>query len=109
MQNEARLQKGLWLIVTVKEWRQKPGTCQSHGENVVKDIRRATRKQYSAERTSISGLNVMSAISSDITSPRKSRQTVRPEGIRTIGFFGKIAIPRVRLRSRDSVVGYRAA
>jgi len=29
--------------------RQKPGTKRSHGENVVKDIRRATRKQYSAE------------------------------------------------------------
>lgn len=29
--------------------RQKPGTNQSHGEKVVKDIRRATRKQYSAE------------------------------------------------------------
>ncbi|MCT8160030.1 IS3 family transposase [Pseudoruegeria sp. SHC-113] len=29
--------------------RQKPGTRQSHGEKVVKDIRRATRKQYSAE------------------------------------------------------------
>ena len=29
--------------------RQKPGTHKSHGEKVVKDIRRATRKQYSAE------------------------------------------------------------
>jgi transposase len=29
--------------------RQKPGTKQSHGEKVVKDIRRSTRKQYSAE------------------------------------------------------------
>ena len=29
--------------------RQKPGTKTSHGEKVVKDIRRATRKQYSAE------------------------------------------------------------
>ena len=29
--------------------RQKPGTGKSHGEKVVKDIRRATRKQYSAE------------------------------------------------------------
>jgi len=29
--------------------RQKPGTNPSHGEKVVKDIRRATRKQYSAE------------------------------------------------------------
>ena len=29
--------------------RQKPGTKQGHGEKVVKDIRRATRKQYSAE------------------------------------------------------------
>ena len=29
--------------------RQKPGIKRSHGEKVVKDIRRATRKQYSAE------------------------------------------------------------
>ena len=29
--------------------RKKPGTKQSHGEKVVRDIRRATRKQYSAE------------------------------------------------------------
>jgi len=29
--------------------RQKSGTRPSHGEKVVKDIRRATRKQYSAE------------------------------------------------------------
>ena len=29
--------------------RQKPGTRGRHGEKVVKDIRRATRKQYSAE------------------------------------------------------------
>jgi len=29
--------------------RQKPGARKSHGEKVVKDIRRATRKQHSAE------------------------------------------------------------
>ena len=29
--------------------RQKPGSKRSHGEKVVKDIRPATRKQYSAE------------------------------------------------------------
>mgnify|MGYP001824724558 CR=1 FL=1 len=29
--------------------RQKPGTRKSHGEKIVKDIRRATRKQYSEE------------------------------------------------------------
>lgn len=29
--------------------RQKPGSKQSHGEKIVKDIRRVTRKQYSAE------------------------------------------------------------
>ena len=29
--------------------RQKPGTRKGHGEKVVKDIRLATRKQYSAE------------------------------------------------------------
>ena len=31
------------------EIRKKSGTKQSHGEKVVEDIRRATRKQYSAE------------------------------------------------------------
>ena len=31
------------------EIRQKPGTRKNHGEKIVKDIRRATRKQYSAE------------------------------------------------------------
>ncbi len=29
--------------------RQNPGSKQSHGEKIVKDIRRVTRKQYSAE------------------------------------------------------------
>jgi transposase len=29
--------------------RQKPGARRSHGEKIVKDIRRVTRKQYSAE------------------------------------------------------------
>ena len=29
--------------------RQKPGPRRSHGEKITKDIRRATRKQYSAE------------------------------------------------------------
>ena len=29
--------------------RQKPGTKQIHGEKAVKDIRHATRKQYSSE------------------------------------------------------------
>ena len=41
--------------------RKKPGTKQSHGEKVVKDIRRATRKQYTAEekiRIVLDGLNV---------------------------------------------------
>ena len=30
--------------------RQKPGTRKNHGQKVVKDIRRATRQQYSAEK-----------------------------------------------------------
>lgn len=30
--------------------RQKPGPKRSHGEKIVKDIRRATRKHYSAEK-----------------------------------------------------------
>ncbi|SFU20839.1 hypothetical protein [Sedimentitalea nanhaiensis] len=43
--------------------RQKPGTRKSHGEKVVKDIRRATRKQYSAEekiRIVLDGLSRLS-------------------------------------------------
>jgi len=40
-----------WLIVTTKEWkmRQTTGTRKSPGEKIVKDIKRATRKQYSSE------------------------------------------------------------
>ena len=40
-----------WLIVTTKgvEMRQKSGQLDSSSERLVKDIRRATRKQYSAE------------------------------------------------------------
>lgn len=40
--------------------RQNPGTKQSHGEKVVKDIRRVKRKLYSAEqkvRIVLDGLN----------------------------------------------------
>ena len=46
--------------------RQKPGTRKSHGEKVVKDIRRATRKQYSAEekiRIVLAGLRGEESIS----------------------------------------------
>jgi len=41
-------QNGFWLIVTTKEWnmRQTTGTHKSPGEKIVKDIKRATRKQY---------------------------------------------------------------
>ena len=40
-----------WLIVTTEEWnmRQITGTRKSPGEKLVKDIKRATRKQYSSE------------------------------------------------------------
>ena len=37
-----------WLIVTAKEWKMRK-TTKSPGEKIVKDIKRATRKQYSAE------------------------------------------------------------
>lgn len=43
--------------------RQKPRTRKSHGEKVVKDIRRATRKQYLAEEKIsivLDGLRVLS-------------------------------------------------
>ncbi len=33
--------------------RQKPGTKRSHGEKIVKDFRRAARKQHSAEENRI--------------------------------------------------------
>jgi transposase len=40
-----------WLIVTTKEWdmRETSGARKSPGEKIVKDIKRATRKQYSSE------------------------------------------------------------
>ena len=37
-----------WLIVTTEEWTMRK-TTKSPGEKIVKDIKRATRKQYSAE------------------------------------------------------------
>jgi len=39
------------LIVATKEWdmRQTTGSRKSPGEKIVKDIKRATRKQYSSE------------------------------------------------------------
>ena len=37
-----------WLIVTTEEWTMRNKT-KSPGEKIVKDIKRATRKQYSAE------------------------------------------------------------
>ena len=37
-----------WLILTTKEWTTRK-TTKSPGEKIVKDIKRATRKQYSAE------------------------------------------------------------
>jgi hypothetical protein len=57
--------------------RQKPGTTQSHGEKVVKDIRRATRKHYSAEdkiRIVLDGLNGEDSIA----------ELCRREGIRAV-------------------------
>ncbi len=48
--------------------RQKPGTKQSHGEKVVRDIRRATRQQYSAEekiRIVLDGLKGEDSIADD--------------------------------------------
>lgn len=38
-----------WLVDTTGEMRQTSGTRKSHGEKVFKDIRGATRRQYSAE------------------------------------------------------------
>ncbi len=40
-----------WLIVSTEEWtmRHTTGTRNSPGEKIVKDIKRATRKQYSSE------------------------------------------------------------
>jgi len=37
-----------WLIVTPEEWDMRQ-TGKSHGEKLVKDIKRATRRQYSSE------------------------------------------------------------
>jgi transposase len=40
-----------WLIVTLEEWKMKPkpGRPETPSERLVRDIRRVTRKQYSAE------------------------------------------------------------
>jgi len=40
-----------WLIVTLEEWtmKPKPGRPETPSERLVRDIRRVTRKQYSAE------------------------------------------------------------
>jgi transposase len=45
------IREGFWLIVTTEEWkmRQTSGTRKSPGEKIVKEIKRATRKQYSSE------------------------------------------------------------
>ena len=45
------IRESFWLIVTTKEWkmRQTTGARKSPGEKIVKDIKRATRKQYSSE------------------------------------------------------------
>ena len=42
------IRESFWLIVTTKEWKMRK-TTKSPGEKIVKDIKRATRKQYSAE------------------------------------------------------------
>ncbi len=40
-----------WLIVTTEEWKMRHtnGTRKSPGAKIIKDIKRATRKQYSSE------------------------------------------------------------
>ena len=42
------IRERFWLIVTTKEWTMRK-TTKSPGEKIVKDIKRATRKQYSSE------------------------------------------------------------
>ena len=44
------IRESSWLIVTTEEWkvRQTTGTRKSPSEQLVKDIKRATRKQYSS-------------------------------------------------------------
>ncbi len=37
-----------WLIVTTDKWKMRQ-TTKSHGEKLVKDIKRTTRRQYSSE------------------------------------------------------------
>ena len=72
--------------------RQKPGTRKSHGEKVVKDIRRATRKQYSvAEKLRIVLDGLILKLDRVATGGRfeSSREDIEPERtaacIRTVG------------------------
>ena len=60
--------------------RKKSGTKQSHGEKVVKDIRRATRKQYSAEekiRIVLDGLKGDTARAATSTEVKDLRREAR--------------------------------
>lgn len=54
--------------------RQKPGTKRSHGVKVVKDVRRATRQQYSAEKK-------IRIVLDDLKGEDSSAELCRREGI----------------------------
>ena len=57
--------------------RQKPGSKRSHGEKVVKDIRRATRKQYSAEEMQVA---IEALVNADLFSWCAEREIARVTG-----------------------------
>jgi hypothetical protein len=77
-----------WLIVTTEEWkmRQTTGTRKSPGEKIVKDIKRATRKQYSSEekiRIVFDGLRGEDSIA-ELCRPLPGRvmQSMIPRGVK---------------------------
>ena len=78
--------------------RQKPGTKQSHGEKVVKDIRRATRKQYTAEEK-ISRLQIVAYVSVRISGGSSFRSSPVRRAISRIGKCSRCAICLMIFRS----------
>lgn len=88
--------------------RQKPGTKRSHGKKVVKEIRRATPKQYSAEekiRVVLDGLKGEDSIA-ELCPARALRRACITAGPRNSSKPGRNAwraIRRVRRRRARSM------
>ncbi len=92
--------------------RQKPGTRKSHGEKVVKDIRRATRKPYSAEekiRIVLDGLKGEDSCA-DVRALHRASTTAGPRSSSKLGKSAWRVIRRVlRHRPRSRICAVRHA